>query len=56
MDWKNVTVLAINGVITLAVVLMWGFGKITWDQALVALALLVTPSAGSALMKPKVDP
>lgn len=53
MDWKSITILVISGVLTLALVLMWGFHRITWDQFLVALALLVTPSAGSAVLQRK---
>jgi hypothetical protein len=50
VDWKGIVVLCISGVLTLALVIMWGLHRITWDQFLVALALLATPSAGSAIL------
>jgi hypothetical protein len=50
MDWKGIVTLIVNGALTLAVVIMWGTHRVTWDQALIAIGLLATPSAGSALL------
>lgn len=56
MDWKGIVTLIVNGVLTLALIIMWGFHRITWDQALIAVGLLATPSAGSALLNKKGTP
>ncbi len=50
METKSIIVLVISGVLTALIVSFWGFGKISWEQAVIAFGLLVTPSAGSALM------
>ena len=50
MTPKEITVIAVNTVLAVGMLVLFGFSRITWDQLAIALGLLVTPSAGGLLL------
>ncbi len=56
MEKKDYVVAALNGLLAVGLVALMAIGRITWEQLLIGLGLLATPSAGSLVMAKEKKP